>query len=289
MLMVSGLDDELVAQVVAQTGGDDPRLIEIVTSAVRHLHAFAQDVRLTEDEWLAGVLFLTAVGRFCTERRQEFILLSDMLGFTTRVDDINHVGPASVTPSSVEGPFHSPAPARELGAVIAEGAEWVSGERAVIHGRVLDSDGNPLPGATLDVWQADDKGEYDTQDDLQPNGNLRGLFTADEAGAYWFRTVEPATYPVPTDGPVGGLLHALGRHPMRPAHLHVKVEAAGFPMLTTHVFVAGDPHLGDDAAFAVKDALITEFVRQDDPAAMARYGMDAPYLDCAFDFVLHRR
>lgn len=278
--------DRLLGEVLAQVKTDDARLAEIVRAAVTHLHAFVREVRPTEDEWLRGLDFLVRTGHTCTDIRNEFILLSDMLGLTSAVDEVNHDGPAGATPSSVEGPFHSPAPSRELGAWVAEGPERGRAEPMVVHGRVTDCDGVPIAGATVDIWQADDAGHYDTQDPQQPPGNLRGLFTTDADGLYWFRSVLPSSYPVPTDGPVGGLLTALGRHPMRPAHVHLRVEADGYRPVTTHVFVAGDAYIGSDAAFAVKDALIVEPVRTEEPEAIKRWGMDGPFLDFPFDIRL---
>ena len=275
--------DRLLAEVLASVRPDDPRLAEIVRAAVTHLHAFVREVRPTEAEWLAGLGFLARTGQTCTPRRDEFILLSDMLALTSAVDEVNHSAVAGATPSSVEGPFHSPAPTREPGAWIAEGPERARGEQTVVHGRVVDTDGRPLDGATVDVWQADDVGAYDTQDPDQPDGNLRALLTTDADGRYWFRSVLPASYPVPTDGPVGGLLTALGRHPMRPAHLHLRVEAPDHRPVTTHVFVAGDPYLGSDAAFAVKDALVVAPTRRTDPDEAAGWHLEGPFLDLAFD------
>ncbi|MFG1943873.1 dioxygenase [Nonomuraea sp. NPDC048826] len=274
--------DALLAQVLDSVGGPDPRVRELVGGLVTHLHAFVRETRPTEAEWLRAVDFLVRVGHTCTDTRNEFILLSDMLGVTSAVDEVNHTGPATMTPSSVEGPFHSPAPVRPMGAWIAEGPERERGEPAVVHGRVTDCDGVPVAGAVLDVWQANDTGLYDSQDAEQPDGNLRALLTTGDDGAYWFRTVKPSSYPVPTDGPVGELLRAVGRHPMRPAHVHIKVAAAGHRPLTTHIFVAGDPYLGSDAAFAVKDALIADFL----PSDQARFGMDGPFLAAEFDIRL---
>jgi hydroxyquinol 1,2-dioxygenase len=273
-------------QVIDRLHGTDPRLMAIMASLVRHLHGFVEDVRPTEAEWTAGLDFLARTGVFCGPERQEFILLSDMLGLTTLVDDVNNHGPAGMTPSSVEGPFHSPAPPREPGDRIATGTEWDRAERAVVHGTVQDTHGNRLPGATLDVWQADDRGSYDTQDAEQAEGNLRGLFVTDEKGEYWFRTVRPASYAVPMDGPGGEMLRAMGRHPMRPGHLHMRVEAPGHHPLTTHVFVEGDPYLDSDAAFAVKPEIVVAFTPCDDRALIERHGMDGPYLDVTFDIRL---
>ncbi|GAA3567561.1 intradiol ring-cleavage dioxygenase [Nonomuraea rosea] len=268
-------------QVLSQVDGPDPRLNEIVSALVTHLHAFVEEVRPTEEEWLAGLDFLVETGKLCTPVRNEYILLSDMLGLTTAVDDVNHVGPDNMTPSSVEGPFHSPAPERDLGAWISAGPERERAVPTVVHGRVLDCDGTPLPGARVDLWQADDAGLYDTQDDAQDDGNLRGLFTAGADGRYWFRTIRPSSYPVPTDGTAGRLLRAIGRHPMRPAHLHYRVTAAGYRPLTTHVFLAGDPYLGSDAAYAVKDELVRRPLER-----TGGWEMDGPYEEIEFDLKL---
>jgi hydroxyquinol 1,2-dioxygenase len=276
----------VTGQVIDLLRGEDTRLMSIMASLVRHLHGFVEDVRPTAAEWEAGLAFLARTGSFCGPERQEFVLLSDMLGLTTLVDEVNNRGPAGMTPSSVEGPFHSAAPPRELGDRIATGGEWDRAERAVVHGTVEDCHGNRLPGATLDVWQADDRGRYDTQDADQPDGNLRGLFVTDEKGEYWFRTVRPASYAVPMDGPGGEMLRAMGRHPMRPGHLHIRVDAPGHHTLTTHVFVEGDPYLDSDAAFAVKPELVVGFTTCDDPVLMERYRMDGPYLDVTFDIRL---
>ncbi|MFI7694977.1 dioxygenase [Nonomuraea sp. NPDC049655] len=275
------MTDKLVRQVLDQVDAPDPRVGEIVSALIVHLHAFVDEVRPTEAEWRAGLAFLAETGRWCTPDRDEFVLLSDMLGLTSAVDDVNHAGPDNMTPSSVEGPFHSPAPVREPGAWISEGPERGRGTPMVVHGRVLSCDGTPLPGATVDLWQAADDGLYDSQDDAQRPGNLRGLFTADEEGRYCFRTIRPSSYPVPADGTAGRLLRAIGRHPMRPAHLHYQVTAPGHRPLTTHVFLAGDPHLGSDAAFAVKE----ELVRRPVPRT-GGWEMDGPYEEVEFDLRL---
>ncbi len=271
----------LLRQVLSQVDGPDPRVNEVVSALVSHLHAFVEEVRPTEREWIAGLDFLIETGRMCTADRNEFILLSDMLGLTSAVDDVNHLGPEGMTPSSVEGPFHSPAPEREAGAWMCSGPERGRGTPTVVHGRVLDCDGTPLAGALVDVWQANDTGLYDSQDDTQEPGNLRGLFTTDAGGRYWFRTIRPSSYPVPTDGTAGRLLRAIGRHPMRPAHLHYRVTVAGHRPLTTHVFLAGDPYLGSDAAYAVKE----ELVREPRPRTEG-WGMDGPYEEIEFDLKL---
>ena len=272
----------LESRVLAQVGGEDPRTIALMTSLIKHAHAFVREARPTEAEWSAGLDFLVRVGHISDERRNEFILLSDMLGLTSAVDEVNFPGIPGATPSSVEGPFHAAAPVRENGDWIARGPERERGDVMVVRGRVTDVAGHPLAGATIDVWQADDAGHYDSQDPEQELGNLRGLFLADEQGAFWFRSVRPSSYPVPTDGPVGPLLTALGRHPMRPAHIHVRIEAPGYRTITTHIFVAGDPYLESDAAFAVKDELIVAPTRITEAAIAARWKVDAPCDDFEF-------
>jgi hydroxyquinol 1,2-dioxygenase len=275
--------DTLLGSVLSRNTGDDPRRRELIGALVRHLHAFVRETRPTPQEWLAGLDFLIRTGRTCTEHRNEFILLSDMLGLTTAVDDVNFAASVGATPSSVEGPFHSPAPVRENGDWISTGPERDRGQVMVVHGRVADTDGTPIPSATVDVWQADDAGHYDSQDPAQELGNLRGLFTTDADGGYWFRSVVPSSYPVPTDGPGGELLRAMGRHPMRPAHIHYRVEAAGHRPVTTHVFVAGDEYLDSDAAFAVKPELVVEPVLDDDAEHASASGVDGPFADLTFD------
>jgi hydroxyquinol 1,2-dioxygenase len=281
--------DALLDAVLASADGPDPRANELVRALIRHLHAFVRETRPTPEEWLTGLDFLVRTGHISNEYRNEFILLSDMLGLTTAVDDANFTGDANATPSSVEGPFHSPAPARSNGDWISAGPERQRAEVMVVRGRVTDTDGKPVEGATVDIWQADDAGHYDTQDPAQDNGNLRGLFTTDADGAYWFRSVVPASYPVPTDGPGGELLRAMGRHPMRPAHIHYRVEAAGHRPVTTHVFVAGDEYLDSDAAFAVKEELVVDPVRDTDPDHAAAFGVEAPFADFVFDVKLIKR
>jgi hydroxyquinol 1,2-dioxygenase len=281
--------DALLEAVLASADGPDPRANELMRALIRHLHAFVRETRPTPEEWLTGLDFLVRTGHISDDHRNEFILLSDMLGLTTAVDDANFTGDANATPSSVEGPFHSPAPARENGDWIAVGPERARAEVMVVRGRVTDTDGKPIEGATVDIWQADDAGHYDTQDPEQDLGNLRGLFTTDADGAYWFRSVVPASYPVPTDGPGGELLRAMGRHPMRPAHVHYRVEAAGHRPVTTHVFVAGDEYLDSDAAFAVKQELVIEPVRDTDPDHAAAFGVEAPFADFVFDVKLIKR
>jgi hydroxyquinol 1,2-dioxygenase len=273
------------AVVASFEGTPDPRLRAVLGSLVRHLHGFVREVEPTFEEWERAVGFLTATGQRCDDQRQEFILLSDVLGVTMLVDAINHRKASEATESTVLGPFHMVAsPPRELGDTI----DLVgTGQPCVVTGRVVSLDGAPLPGAQVDVWQADDHGFYDVQQPgAQPPGNGRGLFTCDDEGRFWFRTVTPSAYPIPTDGPVGGLLTATGRHPYRPAHIHFIVAAGGHQPVTTHVFVAGSEYLDSDAVFAVKQSLIRDFDEVDDPDQAAAYGVQAPFRHARFEVVL---
>ena len=273
--MATDFTEETAADAVVESfaATPDPRLRELLTSLVRHLHAFVRDTEPTIAEWERAIDFLTATGHKCDSERQEFILLSDVLGISMLVETINNRKTADATESTVLGPFHMVAsPRRALGDTI----DLVgTGPQCVLAGRVLSADGTPLPGAVLDVWQANDQGFYDVQQpDVQPPGNGRGLFTADQDGAYWFRTIVPTHYPIPTDGPVSTLLEATKRHPYRPAHIHFIVTAPGHRPLTTHIFVAGSPYIESDAVFAVKKSLITEFMPAGDPDQPARANFD---------------
>jgi hydroxyquinol 1,2-dioxygenase len=273
------------AVVASFAGTPDPRLREVLTSLVTHLHRFVREVEPTMAEWERAIGFLTATGQRCDDTRQEFILLSDVLGVTMLVDAVNHRKATEATESTVLGPFHMvQSPPRQLG----DSIDLVgTGGPCVVSGRVVSLDGTALAGATVDVWQADDHGFYDVQQPGdQPPGNGRGLFTADDDGRYWFRTVVPSPYPIPTDGPVGGLLTATGRHPYRPAHIHLIVGAEGHLPVTTHVFVAGSPYLDSDAVFAVKQGLVREFASVEDPGEAAAYGVEPPFRHARFDVVL---
>jgi len=253
-------DDELTRAVIDRMqGAADPRLREIMTALVRHLHDFAREVKLTEAEWLAAIEFLTRTGQMCDDKRQEFILLSDTLGLSMLVDALSNRREGRETPSTVLGPFYvAGAPELPMDADIA--ANTQGGIKTLVSGRVLDADGKPIEGAILHVWQTAPNGLYDVQDAQAPDFNLRGRFRTGSDGVYRFSTVKPVSYPVPTDGPVGQMLLALGRHSYRPAHLHFMISAPGFENLTTHIFVRGDPYLESDAVFGVKDALVMDFV-----------------------------
>ncbi|MFD9114827.1 dioxygenase family protein [Streptomyces bottropensis] len=261
----------------------DQRLRQVMESLTRHLHDFVRDIEPTMAEWEAAIEFLTAVGHKCDDTRQEFVLLSDVLGVSMLVETLN--GAEHGTESTVLGPFHmTVSPHRELGDTIDL---LGTGPPCVISGRVTSADGTSLPDAELDVWQCTEEGFYDVQQpDVQPPGNGRGLFRTDEEGRFWFRGVVPSHYPIPTDGPVGGLLRATGRHPYRPAHVHFIARADGHRPVTTHAFVAGSPYIDSDAVFAVKHGLITEFTESHDERDAERFAVTAPFTHATFDVVL---
>lgn len=254
----------LLGQVLdAFSAIEDPRRKRLVEALVRHLHEFAAEVGLTHDEWEAGIRFLTACGKKSDDTRQEFILLSDVLGLSSLVEMLGDRGSAEATEPTVLGPFYVPgsvARANGESTIVSD----TGGPRLLVHGTVRDDAGQPLAGATVDVWQAASNGLYPVQDAAQDPMNLRGVFTSDEEGRYAFVTLRPIDYSVPTDGPVGVLLGETGRHSMRAAHLHLIVAKEGFHPVTTHLFDASSPHLGSDAVFGVRDSLIREFRKRDD-------------------------
>jgi hydroxyquinol 1,2-dioxygenase len=251
-------DEELTSAVLASfEGAETERFKTIAQSLVKHLHAFASEVQLTEEEWFAGIDFLTRTGHITDDKRQEFILLSDVLGLSMLVVGINNRRPSEATESTVFGPFFvEGSPGFENGDDVGAGAP---GEPCSVSGRVVDLEGNPVAGALIEVWQADEDGFYDVQyaDLDQPRG--RGHLHSGADGRFWFDTVKPEAYPIPADGPVGELLQAGGRGPMRPAHIHFKIEAEGYQTLITHVFADGDEYLDNDAVFGVRSNLIGQF------------------------------
>ena len=274
----------LTDQVVASfDDASSPRYREVMAALVRHLHAFAREVRLTDAEWEQGIDVLTRAGHLTDERRQEFILISDVLGLSMLTVGINAPASAGATESTVLGPFFvTDAPEIAAGGDIAGGAK---GQPCHVSGTIRDTDGKPVAGALIEVWQADADGFYDVQ---YPGSRTagRGQLRADPTGHYRFWSVHPAPYPIPQDGPTGDLLAAAGRGPMRPAHLHVKVQAPGYRTLVTHIFVAGDPYLETDAVFGVKDSLIAEFAeRPPGPGPEGRH-LDTPWTSVTFDIVL---
>ena len=280
-------EDDITAEVLARFADTpEPRLRQIMLGLIKHLHAFVKEVELTEAEWFQAIEMLTKAGHISDDKRQEFILFSDTLGVSMVVDLISHRKPDGATESTVFGPFHRlNAPELPHGGNIAHLDEI--GAPTLVSGRVLDLDGKPIAGALLDVWQAQTSGLYDSQDTNLHEMHMRGKFRTDAEGRYLVRTVRPVHYPIPSDGPVGAMLRATGRHPWRPAHIHFVVSADGYEPVTTHIFDRGDEYLGSDAVFAVKDSLICDFVRHDSPGSeAARLGIDPPFYTAEFDFRL---
>ena len=250
-------EETLTAEVLRRMENTkDPRLKEVMTSFVKHLHGFVREVRPTQDEWFKGIEFLTETGRWCKDGRQEFILMSDTLGVSMLVDFLNYGKCEGATESTVLGPFFvEGAPEMPLGANIAKSG--TPGEPLAVTGTVKGLDGKPIPGTVLDIWETGGDGFYDVQ--KKDGTNLRARFRADAEGKFYFKCVLPVSYPVPSDGPVGRMLTATDRHPMRPGHLHTVLSAPGYDTLVTHLFVRGDKYLDSDAVFGVKDSLIVDF------------------------------
>ena len=270
---------EVVTGRIADT--TDPRFKEIMTILIHHLHAAVKEIEPTQEEWFQAIQFLTETGHMCDDWRQEFILLSDVLGVSMLVDAINNRKPSGASESTVLGPFHvANAPELALGSNICLDQK---GEPMLVKGRVLDTDGAPIANAKVDVWQANDEGFYDVQQKgHQPDFNLRGVFRTDDQGRYWFNAVRPKFYPIPDDGPVGKMLARMGRHPFRPAHLHYIIEADGFETLTTHTFDPDDPYIHSDAVFGVKESLIAQYKDTTPDSSYQKQW------EVEFDFVLAR-
>jgi hydroxyquinol 1,2-dioxygenase len=277
--------------VDAFAGTPDARLRELMTALVKHIHAFAREVDLTPDEWLAGLKFLTATGQISHEKRPEFILLSDTLGLSMMVVALAQArasgkprGATEATEATVEGPFYWPgAPDMPLGADIAQG---VPGEPSFYMGRVTDTNGKPLDGALLDVWSGDGDGKYDMQLSADPTMRARGRFRTDAEGRYWFWSIRPTYYPVPDDGPVGDMLRATNRSINRPGHIHMMISAEGHVPLTTHLFVAGSPYIDQDVVFGKRDSLVVEFDKHPPGKAVDGREMAVPYYSASYDFRL---
>ena len=262
-----------------------PRFKELMQALTRHLHAFLREVRLTEEEWQRAIEFLTAAGHITDDRRQEFILLSDVLGASMQVIGINNEAYRNATEATVFGPFFvEGSPEIQLGGDIAAGAP---GEPCWVEGTVTDTSGKPVPNALIEVWEADQDGLYDVQ---YSDGRVaaRGHLYSDAEGRYQFWAVTPTPYPIPHDGPVGQLLAATGRSPMRASHLHFMVKADGFRTLVTHIFVLGDEFLDRDSVFGVKDSLVKDFTPQPvgTPTPDGRNLGDRAWSRVRFDIVL---
>lgn len=284
--------DKLTQDVIAAFANTpNPRLRQLMTSLVTHLHGFARENDLKPEEWLAAIRFLTETGQISTEKRPEFIVLSDTLGVSMMVVSLAQAraskttkGATEATEATVEGPFFwAGAPELALGSDIGKG---VPGEPAFYMGRVTDVDGQPLAGALLDIWSGDGEGKYDVQLSAEPTMRARGRFRTDAEGRYWFWSIMPAFYPIPDDGTVGKMLRATNRGIYRPGHLHMMVSADGHVPLTTHLFVANSPYIDEDAVFAKRDSLVVDFDKHPPGKAPDGREMTVPYHSASYDFRL---
>ena len=273
---------DTITEVFERSLKDDmhPRAREVLTSLVRHLHSFAREVSLTHDEWLVGIDYLTRAAAMTDDKRNEFILISDVLGLESLVDAISHDAQGEETESAVLGPFYRKgAPTLARDATISQRGE-ADGPSVRMIGQVVDTRGAPIRGATLDVWETGPEGLYEQQDAAQPDLNLRGVFSTDEEGTYALRCVKPVSYPIPYDGPAGDLLQVMGRHPYRPAHIHMIVRAPGFKTLVSQIYDRQDPYVESDSVYSVKGSLLVDF--KEAPA-----GSDVRY-NVRHDIVLRR-
>ena len=275
---------EITAEVLAAFDGcQDARLRELMKAFASHLHAFAIEVGLTPAEWEAAIRLLTETGHITDDKRQEFILWSDTMGLSMLVDVLENAPREGATESTVLGPFYVPgSPLREYGENIAEEP---AGTPAWIHGTVTDTAGNPLAGAEVDVWQNGDDELYAVQTE-GPEDHLRGRFLTRGDGTFGFVAVRPVPYPIPYDGPVGKMLSATGRHPWRPAHIHLIVRAAGHRTLVTHIFDDTSPYLEGDAVFAVKRSLARHFQEHDAEDPERPRGIEGDWVSLDVDLVL---
>jgi hydroxyquinol 1,2-dioxygenase len=284
------LDEHTItAEVLGRIGTNvDARLRAILQSAVRHLHEFAREIDLTEAEWLTGIQFLTRTGRISSNVRQEMVLLSDTLGLSQLVVAQSHRRPPATTEQTVLGPFHvDGAPIRAShGSTLADNCP---GSPLFVSALVTNSASAPQSGAQVDFWQADNEGHYDVQkaDWEMSRAQLRGAFRTDPQGRFSFRSVMPRSYPIPTDGPVGEMMRATTRSPMRPAHVHFKIAHPGFDTLVTHVFVDGDPYLDTDCVFGVRSTCVATFTRRESGIAPDGSVMNAPFHTLDYTFILH--
>lgn len=280
-------DEDNITQAVLDSlsGCAIPRTRQISEALVRHLHAFVKEIEPTEAEWAGAIAFLTRTGQMCSDTRQEFILLSDTLGVSMLVDAINHRFEEDTTQTTVLGPFYvEQAQDFPIGSPISRESD---GPALLVEGKVEDSRGNPIAGALIETWHADDRGFYDVQRDAGKSAlDMRARFHTDQEGRFWYRSVVPAAYPIPNDGPVGAMLDAQGRHPFRPAHVHFKLSAPGFETIVTHVFIDGDPYLDSDVVFGVKDALITKLAKTDGQVSPAGHEVASDTSLLTYRFVL---
>jgi hydroxyquinol 1,2-dioxygenase len=265
----------------------DPRTAEVLTALVRHLHDFAREVRLTEAEWMAGIQWLTRTGHISDEKREEFILASDVLGLSMLVVQMNHQLDPAATPATVLGPFHiDGSPELDFGGDMSDG---VPGTPLYLHGTVRDLEGNPVAGGVLDVWQADTEGAYESQIPDIDEARLRAKYTTRENGSYCVRTIAPLGYTIPMDGPVGDLIAQTEISHFRPAHIHFLVNVPGYEPLITHLFQEGADYLDSDVVFGTKQELVVAFESRE-PGATPDGGKSAePWAEARYDFVLQRQ
>lgn len=278
--MSSNLTEQTLTAAVQQTfdGSSDERFRQLFVSVVQHLHDFAREVRLTGDEWFTAMDFLERVGKISTPTRQEFVLLSDILGLSMLLDKINQHTESSATDSALLGPFYVEGrPTADNGADISDG---VTGTPMFVNGRVVNEQGLPIAGANVDTWHSDGEGFYDVQqtEKLHDQLAMRALLTTDVEGRFWYRSITPRYYPVPTDGPCGEILRAANRSPMRPQHVHFWVHADGYKPLITQVFLRDDPYIERDAVFAVQDSLLADFERHEPGTAPDGTTVDEPFV-----------
>jgi len=280
-------EDNITDLAVERWGtAKDPRLAEILTSLVRHLHGFAREVRLTEAEWMAAIQWLNRTGQISDEKRQEFILASDVLGLSMLVVQMNHRLDPDATPNTVLGPFHiDGSPPLPFGADMSDG---VAGTPLFVHGTVRDLSGAPVGGALLDVWQADGDGMYEAQLEVD-EARLRAKYSSREDGSYCVRTVAPLGYAIPMDGPVGELVGATEISHFRPAHVHFLLDVPGYEPLVTHLFQEGAEYLDSDVVFGTKEELVVAFEPREPGPTPDGGAIESPWLSAEYDFVLQRR
>jgi hydroxyquinol 1,2-dioxygenase len=282
--MTHATEDNITDLAVARWGtAHDPRLAEVLTSLVRHLHDFAREVRLTEDEWIAGMQWLTRVGQISDDKREEFILASDVLGLSMLVVQMNNRFGPGATPATVLGPFHiDGSPPAEYGWDMSEGIE---GTPFFVTGTVRSLTGEPIAGAVLDVWQADADGTYEAQLDVD-EARLRAKYRTREDGTYCIRSIVPLGYAIPMDGPVGDLIARTDISYFRPSHIHFLLEEDGYERLVTHLFAEGSNYLDEDVVFGTKEELITQFTHHEPGTAPDGSTVDEPFVTAHYDFVL---
>ncbi|EXJ62040.1 hypothetical protein A1O7_02473 [Cladophialophora yegresii CBS 114405] len=276
--------DNITENVIAiNSNNPDPRFKYILERLVVHLHDFARETRLSTQEWMAGIQFLTKTGQICTDVRQEFILLSDILGLSLLVDSIDHPKPPNSTEGTVLGPFHT-----HEAEVLSHGdlmSHDENGDPLLVLCTVRDVQGRPIEGVKIDIWETDSSGKYDVQHPDRDGPDGRCILKSDAEGVFWFKAIVPVPYPIPHDGPVGQLLKKLGRHPMRPSHMHFMFEKEGFDHLITALYLKNDPYETSDAVFGVKNSLIVELSKVSADQA-AKYGVKEGSALMTYDFVL---